>query len=103
MAKDPSKPVPPPPARSRCAIAAVHGGADRWAAAVRQLQRVDLRLRALIERVGPCLLEPHEDRFGMLVSSIVAQQISARAAKAINARLHTLSGQPYQAQRLLEL
>jgi DNA-3-methyladenine glycosylase II len=70
---------------------------------VRHLQRVDHRLRALINRLGPCLLEPREDRFGMLVSSIVAQQISARAAKAIDARLHALSGQPHQPERLIEL
>jgi DNA-3-methyladenine glycosylase II len=103
MAKDSSQPLPPPPERSRRTIVAPGSGRDRWDAAVRHLRRVDQRLRALIERIGPCLLEPREDRFGMLVSSIVAQQISARAATAINLRLHALSGQPHQPERLLEL
>ena len=103
MVKDPSKLPPPSQGRSRPTIVTAHSGSDRWAAAVRHLRRVDHRLRALIERIGPCVLEPAEDRFGMLVSSIVAQQISARAATAINARLHALSGQPHQPERLLEL
>src|SRR5206468_2533121 len=44
---------------------------DRWAAAVRHLRRVDPHLRAIIDRVGSCQLEPSPDRFGALVRSIV--------------------------------
>ena len=60
---------------------------DRWAAAVRHLRRVDPHLRAIIDRIGPCRLEPHPDRFGALVRSIISQQISSKAAASINQRL----------------
>jgi DNA-3-methyladenine glycosylase II len=76
---------------------------ERWATAVRHLRRVDPHLRALIKRIGPCCLTPRPDRFGTLVNSIVAQQISSKAATSINLRLHALGGQPLQPVRLLEL
>ncbi len=76
---------------------------DRWAEAVRHLRRVDPRLRAVIQRIGPCLLTPRPDRFGTLVNSIVAQQISSKAAAAINQRLHALGGQPHRPERLIAL
>ncbi len=76
---------------------------DRWRTAVRHLRRVDPNLRAVIQRIGPCRLVPRPDRFGTLVSSIVAQQISSKAAASINARLRTLSGEPPLPGRLLEL
>ncbi len=54
--------------------------AERWARAVRHLRRVDPHLKAIIDRVGPCLLEPKTDRFGILVRAIIGQQISSKAA-----------------------
>jgi len=75
----------------------------RWAEAERHLRRADPRLRTLIRRIGPCLLTPRPDRFGTLVNSIVAQQISAKAAAAINQRLHALGGQPHRPERLIAL
>ena len=36
---------------------------DRWAAAIKHLAAVDPHLKAIIDRVGPCGLEPHPDRF----------------------------------------
>jgi DNA-3-methyladenine glycosylase II len=60
-------------------------------------------LRAIIDRIGPCRLEPYPDRFGALVRSIVSQQISAKAARSINLRLITISSEPPQPERLLEL
>ena len=48
--------------------------------------RVDPHLRAIIDRVGPCRLEPYPDRFAALVRSIVSQQISTKAAASINSR-----------------
>ena len=54
---------------------------ERWADAVRHLCRVDPHLRALIKRIGPCGLTPRPDRFGTLVNSIVAQQISSQALR----------------------
>ena len=53
---------------------------DPWAAAVKHLRRVDPHLKAIIDRIGPCRLEPHPDRFSALVRSIVGQQISTKAA-----------------------
>jgi DNA-3-methyladenine glycosylase II len=75
----------------------------RWAHAVRHLRRVDLHLRAIIDRVGPCRLEPYPDRFSALVRSIVAQQISWKAARSINERLIAIGSDPHHPQRLLEL
>lgn len=48
-------------------------------------------MRELIRRVGPFTLRPQRDRFGMLVRSIVSQQISTAAARSILARLHQLA------------
>jgi len=70
---------------------------------VRHLRRVDPHLRAIIDRVGPCRLEPHPDRFDALVSSIIGQQISSKAAASINQRLVALGGAPHQPARLIQL
>ena len=76
---------------------------NRWAVAVRHLRRVDPHLRAIIDRIGPCRLEPHPDRFGALVRSIISQQISTKAAQSINARLVAIGGEPHQPARLIEI
>jgi DNA-3-methyladenine glycosylase II len=75
----------------------------RWTAAVRHLRRVDPHMRTLIDRIGPCRLEPHPDRFSALVRSIVGQQISTMAARSINQKLVALSGDPPRPERLIEL
>jgi 3-methyladenine DNA glycosylase/8-oxoguanine DNA glycosylase len=75
----------------------------RWAAAVKHLRRVDPHLKAIIDRIGPCRLEPHPDRFAALVRSIVGQQISTSAARSINQKLVTLGGDPPRPDRLIEL
>jgi DNA-3-methyladenine glycosylase II len=67
------------------------------------LRRADPRLREVIKRIGPCRLAPRPDRFGTLVSSIVSQQISSKAAASINQKLHALGGQPHRPERLLTL
>lgn len=54
---------------------------------LRHLRRVDPVLRNVIRRAGPCTLRPQRDRFHMLVSSIISQQISVSAARAIKGRL----------------
>ena len=89
MSRKTAKPEPP--------------AADRWAKAIRHLKRVDPRFKEVVKRLGPCLLAPREDRFGALVSAIVAQQISSKAAASINERLHGLAGRPHDPRRLLEL
>src|SRR5262249_36903419 len=58
-----------------------------FAQAQRQLSRRDPVLKKLIKAVGPCTLQPNPDRFGVLVRSIVSQQISTKAAASILARL----------------
>ncbi len=70
---------------------------------MRHLRKVDPRMGAIIDRVGPCLLEPHPHRFSALVRSIVSQQISTKAAASINRRLMDAAGDPYQPDRLIEL
>ncbi|MGZ3468941.1 MAG: DNA-3-methyladenine glycosylase family protein [Isosphaeraceae bacterium] len=91
------------PRRSPIRLPTATSEQERWADAVRHLCRVDPHLRALIKRIGSCGLTPRPDRFGTLVNSIVAQQISSQAAASINLRLHALGGQPHQPARLLEL
>jgi DNA-3-methyladenine glycosylase II len=55
--------------------------------AQRHLARRDPVLKRVIARVGPCTLRYNPDRFAALARSIVAQQISTKAAAAILARL----------------
>ena len=76
---------------------------DPWAKALRHLKKADPHLKEIIRRVGPCRLEPREDRVGSLVGAIVSQQISTKAAASILDRLHRLAGRPYQPERLLVL
>src|SRR2546425_4051198 len=60
---------------------------DIVATAITYLSEVDPVMRATIERVGPCTLEPDPDIFTALVDAIISQQISVRAADAIMARV----------------
>ena len=65
--------------------------------------RVDPHLKIIIDRVGPCRLEPYPSRFAALVRSIVSQQISTKAAQSINSKLLALAGDPLRPDRLIEL
>lgn len=58
--------------------------------ATRHLRRRDPVLRPVIERVGPVTMKLEKNRFQALVRSIIAQQISWKAARAIWERLHGL-------------
>ena len=49
-------------------------------------------MRAVIDAVGPFTLRLERDRFGMLVRSIISQQISTSAARSIRRRLQELVG-----------
>lgn len=60
---------------------------DIMTAATTYLSDVDPILGTTIARVGTCTLRSHPDLFGELVRSIIAQQISVKAAEAITARL----------------
>src|SRR5207302_5104435 len=57
------------------------------ATATAYLSEIDPVMRAAIERVGPCTLEPNPDIFNALVDAIISQQISVKAADAIMARV----------------
>jgi 3-methyladenine DNA glycosylase/8-oxoguanine DNA glycosylase len=61
---------------------------------VRHLKRVDPVLAVIIERVGPCRLEPRREgtHFDALVRSIIYQQLSGKAAATIHARVQALYG-----------
>lgn len=60
--------------------------------AQRHLARRDKVLKRLIAAVGHCTLWHNPDRFGLLVRSIISQQISTRAALAIGGRLQKCLG-----------
>jgi DNA-3-methyladenine glycosylase II len=68
----------------------------------RHLARRDERLKRIIARVGPCTLQPSADHFGLLVRSIISQQISTRAAHAIHGRLGTQVGKPIRPRAVLK-
>ena len=71
------------------------GTAPDWSEAERHLSRRDPVLGGLIRRIGPCTLMPRPNRFATLAGAIVAQQISAAAAKTIHRRLWALTrGEP---------
>ncbi len=58
--------------------------------AVRQLSKVDPVLRRVIRDVGPFTLKPDKGGYGILVRSILSQQISTSAATTIRTRLQSL-------------
>lgn len=58
----------------------------------RHLRASDPVMRSMIDAVGPYTLRFEKDRFGLLVRSIVSQQISTIAARAIRKRLLELAG-----------
>lgn len=62
------------------------------AKAQRHLARRDGVLKRVIAAVGPCTLWHNPDGFAMLARSIVAQQISGKAAASISARLLEATG-----------
>lgn len=57
------------------------------ARADRHLRRACPHMRRVIARAGPCGLRLERDRFMMLTRSIVSQQISGHASRAIQRRL----------------
>ena len=58
-----------------------------FAPGVAHLAAVSPELAAIIDRVGPCTLRFHDDRFGALVSAILSQQVSSAAARSSTASL----------------
>ncbi|GER88431.1 DNA-3-methyladenine glycosylase II [Dictyobacter vulcani] len=60
---------------------------DVIATATSYLRDIDPVMKGVIERVGPCNLQPDPDIFNALVDAIISQQISVKAADAIMARV----------------
>ncbi len=56
------------------------------------LRAADPVMKAVIDTVGQFTLRLERDRFGMLVRSIISQQISTSAARSIRRRLQELAG-----------
>jgi DNA-3-methyladenine glycosylase II len=59
-------------------------------------------MKRLIRAVGPCTLQPNPDYFGLLIRSIVSQQISTKAALAIHGRLESQVGRPIRPHAILK-
>ncbi len=76
---------------------------DRFADATIHLRRRDRALRNVIDRVGPCTLKLKKDRFATLVHSIVSQQVSGHAARAIFGRLRDRLANQITAEELANL
>jgi DNA-3-methyladenine glycosylase II len=76
--------------------------ATDYAKARRLLARRDPVLRDLMREHGPCGLADaqHTDPFRALVSAIISQQLSTKAAATIKARLHALVGLPFTPSRV---
>jgi DNA-3-methyladenine glycosylase II len=60
--------------------------------AAEYLRKADPVLQPVIERVGPCTIRPHTDYYQALVDSIISQQLSVHAARAIEQRFRDLFG-----------
>ncbi|TMD92251.1 MAG: hypothetical protein E6I79_05150, partial [Chloroflexi bacterium] len=73
--------------KERVTIAMQTSFSNVVATAIAYLSEIDPVMRAAIERVGPCTLEPDSDIFNALVDAIISQQISVKAADAIMARV----------------
>lgn len=52
-------------------------------------------LARLIERHGPCTLEPQKQYFPVMVETVISQQLSTRAARSIYLRLIDLVGRKH--------
>lgn len=63
----------------------------RMRSASRHLAKAHPEFQRVIDEVGPCRLRPMPDPFAMLVSTVVSQQISVKAAESIVNRMVALS------------
>jgi 3-methyladenine DNA glycosylase/8-oxoguanine DNA glycosylase len=56
-------------------------------AGVQHLRRVDVRLAAVIERAGPCMLRPRRQIYRALFRAVLHQQLAGKAAATIQRRV----------------
>jgi DNA-3-methyladenine glycosylase II len=64
----------------------------RYRAAERHLAAAHPELGRLIAAVGPCTLRPNPDLFFVLTQTVIAQQISTKAANSIGAKFDSILG-----------
>ncbi|MEX1995670.1 MAG: DNA-3-methyladenine glycosylase [Candidatus Saccharimonadales bacterium] len=77
--------------------------AEKLQSAQKHLSKNDRTLAKAIKTYGDCQLRPHKDHYGELVSGIVGQQLSIKAAAAIWQRVLALSdGKMPTPQQLLK-
>lgn len=69
---------------------------------IKKLQEKDPVIGELIDRYGACTLEPHHDHYMELLSSIVGQQLSVKAASTIWKRVIDLYKKVPSPQQLLD-
>jgi DNA-3-methyladenine glycosylase II len=60
--------------------------------AAQHLSKHDEKLAAVIERAGLCTIRPHKNYYQELVDSIISQQLSVKAARAIEQRFQDMFG-----------
>jgi DNA-3-methyladenine glycosylase II len=60
---------------------------DRLESAVAAVRGADPVLDELMDRHGPCTLKPSRPQFPVIVETVISQQLSTRAARAIYRRL----------------
>jgi DNA-3-methyladenine glycosylase II len=66
--------------------------ARRYVIAERHLSAAHPALARVIAAVGPCTLRPNPDLFHILTQTVIAQQISTKAARAIGQRFEQVLG-----------
>jgi DNA-3-methyladenine glycosylase II len=69
--------------------------------AAQHIAAVDPRMARVIAAVGPCGIELRRGRYCALVRSIVGQQVSVAAARAVNERLRVALGGYVTAERTM--
>ncbi|HVX58809.1 MAG TPA: DNA-3-methyladenine glycosylase [Candidatus Saccharimonadales bacterium] len=77
---------------------------DQLSEAQKHLSKTDPKLAAVIRTSGPCRIRPHSDHYGELVSNIVGQQLSTKAAYSIWQRvLELFDGQMPTPEQLIKI
>lgn len=75
----------------------------KLATAARHLAKNDSRLSVVIKQAGACTIRPHNNYYQELVSSIISQQLSIKAAATIEKRFRILfNGKNPTPQQILE-
>ena len=80
------------PGRIASAMSINHLSQVELPAVIRELKGRDSQLAAIIDQIGPCHLQPGAQGLSPLVYSIIGQQLSGHAARAIRSRLQALFG-----------